>query len=223
MSKKWDDIYMWLNMRRDKLVLIAIVIGSMITVLVGGLLLLAGRAQHELANEVLRFHILANSDAPEDQAVKLLVKDKVIEYLAGELLESNSRQETENMLQARLQDIQWLVLETLREVGCDQTVRVSIGESSFPTKQYGSVSLPAGTYRALRIELGDGAGANWWCMMFPALCFVEEESKSLPEKAEDSLAEQLPEEENELIHQEKAGWGIRIKFKLIEWWAAIFG
>ena len=78
--------------------------------------------------------MLANSDEPEDQRVKLLVKDRVIEYLAEELKESTSREETERILQERMQDIQWLALATLREMGCDQTVRISIEETSFPTK-----------------------------------------------------------------------------------------
>ena len=100
---------------------------------------------------------------------------------------------------------------------------VSLEPSRFPTKRYGNISLPAGTYDALRIQIGEAQGHNWWCVMFPPLCFVEESAEELPEAEEEQLDEILTEEQNELIHYEDGDWSVKIKFKLVEWWQEIFG
>lgn len=215
--------YIWLKAQRGRVLLMALILGSVMTVAAVGMLLLAHRSQEKLAQSVVRFHVLANSDSEEDQALKLKVRDQVISYLETELKSAGSREETEAMLQRELTAIRRVAIRTLREAGSSQTVRVSLQDSDFPTKRYGSVCLPAGTYRALRIELGEAEGANWWCMLFPSLCFAQAQEDSLPPETEEELSEQLPEDENELIHQDEAGPWLRFRFKLIEWWAAIFG
>lgn len=223
MNQKIENVYEWLKARERKLLLWALIFGTVLTVIAAGAMTLAHRAQESLAEAVVRFHVLGNSDSEEDQALKMQVKESVIAYLEKELRSVKTRQEAEELLQQNLRRIQQVAARTVEAAGSDQTVTVSLADSDFPTKRYGSVMLPAGTYRALRIELGDARGANWWCMLFPALCFVDEEAESLPEETEEQMDEALTEEDSELIHQDEAGPFLRFKFKLIEWWAAIFG
>jgi stage II sporulation protein R len=223
MKKQWERIFERLRAKEHLLVWMAFGIGTLLSLMIAGAFSAAGQAQQRLYDTVVRFHVLANSDSAEDQAVKYQVKDAVIAYLQERLEGMATREETEALLCEEADAIRRVAETAVRRAGDDVTVTVTIADSSFPTKRYGSVTLPAGTYRALRIELGEAQGANWWCMMFPALCFVEETDESLPEETEKDLSKQLPEAENELIHQDTAGVRLRIRFKLIEWWAALFG
>ena len=118
--------------------------------------------QRELSEKLIRLHVVANSDSQEDQAIKLQVRDAVLAAADG--LE-------EERLETALPEIQQAAEACLRQLGREETVTVSLGMERFPTRMYDSFSLPAGTYRALRVTIGEGAGKNWWCVVFPSLCF----------------------------------------------------
>lgn len=205
----------WIQKLENKVFLLALIIGTVITVLIVSLYTIAGQEEKLLAENFFRFHVLANSDSEEDQALKLEVRDAVIAYLEPQLRESSTRDETKQYILRHLPEITDVAGRTVRQAGSDQSVQVLVGVSEFPTKSYGSVTLPAGRYEALRIELGEAQGHNWWCVMFPSLCFVEETE---PEEMEEDLQQKLPEQQNELIHEPK-----KFKFKLLEWYHQLFG
>ncbi|RBP39874.1 stage II sporulation protein R [Garciella nitratireducens] len=152
-------------------------------------------SQQQLANELVRFHVIANSDSDKDQAIKLKVRDAVLEEIVPDLKKSQSIEQTKEMIQSKTPDLIEVAQEVLKQNGVDYGVKAALGEHVFPTKYYGDFSLPAGEYQAFRIVLGDGSGANWWCVMFPPLCFVNaDEEKS--NVSQDSLAEEQKEQKN---------------------------
>lgn len=169
----------------------------------------AEQAQSRIADSVIRLHIIANSDSKEDQTLKLSVRDFVLARY-GEELKAVSRKDA-------LEKIYDLLPQILREVSdfCGQKVSVSVGESAFPTKQYGSFSLPKGNYLALKIILGEGKGKNWWCVMYPPLCFEGAAKVTNREK----LKEILTKNEYNLICAKKGT--VFYKFKAVELWESL--
>ncbi len=209
------QIAAWLKEDKNRILLMALVIGSLLTIIIATFFTIAGKEEQLLAENFFRFHVLANSDSEEDQALKLKVRDAVIDYLEPGLRESNSKEATRAYILKHLPEITDVAGRTLRAAGSSYELQVVVGESDFPTKSYGSVTLPAGRYESLCIQIGEAEGRNWWCVMFPTLCFVEETE---PEAMEEDLAEHLPAEQNELIHKPRS-----FKFKLVEWYHKLFG
>ena len=209
------QIALWLKEDKNRILLLALVIGSLLTIFIASLFTMAGKEEQLLTENFFRFHVLANSDSEEDQVLKLKVRDAVIDYLEPGLRESNSKEATRAYILTHLPEITDVAGRTLRAAGSSYELQVVVGESEFPTKSYGSVTLPAGRYESLCIQIGEAEGRNWWCVMFPTLCFVEETE---PEAMEEDLAEHLPQEQNELIHQPRS-----FKFKLVEWYHKLFG
>ena len=124
----------------------------------------------EVRAQVLRLHVTANSDSPEDQAVKLLVRDAVLQAGASCFTNAASAAEAEARLQPALHTLETTAERVLRENGCRYGAEAELTNEYFNTRSYGDVTLPAGRYTALRITLGSGEGKNWWCVMFPPLC-----------------------------------------------------
>lgn len=124
--------------------------------------------------EYLRIHIRANSDSGEDQAVKYLVRDAVVEYLTPYVAQSQTREDAEKMLASRLSGISAVADGVLRANGFFYGARAELCEEEFPTRVYGEYTLEAGVYRALIVSLGSGTGDNWWCVIYPPLCFAGE-------------------------------------------------
>lgn len=123
---------------------------------------------------ILRLHVVANSNTEADQAVKLEVRDTIIEYMS-EMRQFNSEQQAEEYVNEHLDDVESIAEQKLDEAGYEYGAKAQTGIFAFPEKQYGNTTLPAGDYHALRVTLGDGAGENWWCVLFPPLCYVEGE------------------------------------------------
>lgn len=172
----------------------------------------ASASEGALADQVLRLHVVANSDSEEDQALKLIVRDAVLE-LASRLLDGVSdRARAEEILSAHLDELARAGAEALAAQGCADRVTAEIADQWFPTREYATFSLPAGQYRALRITIGAGAGRNWWCVVFPPLCLgsVTEES------VETAAGGVLSEDQVALITGQDGGYVL--KFRLIEWW-----
>lgn len=124
-------------------------------------------------NSLIRIHVLASSNSDTDQQLKLKVKDDVIRYLQPALKQSDSLTESRRIILSSLPQIEQTALQTLQQNGCEDTVTLQYGHFDFPVKYYGSFSLPAGNYEALRILIGEGKGRNWWCVLFPPLCFTD--------------------------------------------------
>lgn len=128
-------------------------------------------ADREQLNEgLIRLHVVANSDSGEDQRIKLQVRDAVVESLRGAMADVADVEQAKAYLQENLPKIQKVANETLRLLGCTETAVVSLCREAFDTRYYDTFSLPAGVYEALRITIGEGAGKNWWCVVFPTFC-----------------------------------------------------
>ena len=167
-----------------------------------------------LANNFFRLHIIANSDSEEDQNLKLKVRDSIIEYMETLTENINDKQAVIEISQNHIPDFQRIAENVIKENGYDYPVNIEIGNFYFPTKYYGNISLPAGNYDALKIEIGNAVGQNWWCSLFPPLCFVSISSGVIDEEGEAYLKENLSEEEFAIISNTSSD--IEFKFKLIE-------
>lgn len=159
------------------------------------------RLQQGISRQVLRFHVLANSDDEADQVVKLKVRDGVLEWLEAELTEEElgDLELMEQRIGELLPQIADCASEILRENGADYEAEAELGESLFPEKSYGNCTFPAGRYTALRILLGKAQGRNWWCVLFPRLCFLDCVHAVVPEESQEELKGVLTEEEYESL------------------------
>ena len=126
--------------------------------------------RQRLNEELIRLHVVANSDRVEDQELKLLVRDAIITSLRQALADVRDTEQAKEYLQENLPRLQELANKTLDAAGSAQQAVVTLCREGFPTRQYNTFSLPAGIYEALRVTIGDGAGKNWWCVVFPSLC-----------------------------------------------------
>jgi stage II sporulation protein R len=159
--------------RRSKRLLTVILV---LFVAAGWTLLLGenrGKSDGTDAAGLIRLHILANSDSPEDQRVKLQVRDAVNSYMAPLLGEAATAGVARKIVAERREDILAVARSVVRQSGADYPVALETGWFDFPLRSYGTLVLPAGKYEAVRILLGEGRGANWWCVLFPPLCFVD--------------------------------------------------
>lgn len=171
-----------------------------------------------LADNLIRLHVIANSDSPEDQELKRDVRDAVLFYVQGEVGDSQDIEQTRAVISNSLDEIASVARKTISEQGKEYNVKAMLGNHPFPTKAYGDIYLPAGNYQALRVVIGDGDGANWWCVLFPPLCFVDVTHGTVPESVKDDLKKVLSEEEYEIVtsSEEESDIPIKIKFKIVE-------
>ena len=140
-----------------------------------------------LADSVFRLHVIANSDSNEDQNLKYIVRDNVLSYMNEICKNATSKEEAIKIANQHIDEFKQIALDTIHENGFNYDVNVEIGIFSFPTKTYGDISLPSGYYDALRIKIGEASGQNWWCVMFPPLCFVDISSGIVPEESKELL------------------------------------
>lgn len=169
----------------------------------------AEAAQAQLADHVIRLHVLANSDTQADQDLKLQVRDAVLARTDAILAGQNSAEQAAALLQAHLDELAQTAEEEIQAQGYPYPVEVRLEETWFPTRTYENVSLPAGNYLALRVLIGQAEGHNWWCVVFPSLCLSAVTETSLQ-------AAGLTHSDYALISEEDQGYQIR--FKTVEWW-----
>lgn len=169
-------------------------------------------------DKLIRFHVLANSDSEEDQNLKLKVRDEIIKYLQPLLKDSKSIEESEKIILRENENIKKLSENIIKENGYNYDVKVNLEYSNFPAKQYSNIVLPAGEYKSIRVIIGSGEGKNWWCVMFPPLCFVDENNGVIDKKTDEKLKDILTEEEYKLISGEnsKKASNRKMKFKILE-------
>lgn len=129
--------------------------------------------QVALENKLIRFHVIANSDNAYDQALKLKVRDKVLQFITPMLKDSKNIEESRNIIKQNDNRIQEIAQQTVKENGYSYNVVTMLSKEKFPVKTYGNITLPQGEYEAYRILIGSGKGQNWWCVMFPPLCFID--------------------------------------------------
>lgn len=159
----------------------------------------AGQARQELEGKVFRLHVLADSDLPSDQQVKMQVKEQVVEWLAREMGETDSAGETKAFIGEHLGELRSLAEETVREAGSRDPVTAEIVTDDFPEKTYGDVTFPAGEYEALRIRIGSGSGHNWWCCLYPGLCFTDAVCGEVAQKDKEKLRQVLDGDTYDMI------------------------
>ncbi len=173
-----------------------------------------------LSDSVFRLHIIANSDSSADQELKLKVRDKIIEYMNSLTSSSSDKKDVISMVNNHLDSFKEIALNTIKENGYNYDVNIEIGNFHFPTKSYGDISFPAGNYDALKIEIGDAIGQNWWCVLFPPLCFVNSSTGVVPDDSKNTLKENINSESYEIISEGNNSndntSDIKIKFKIIE-------
>ncbi len=168
----------------------------------------------DISDSVFRLHVIANSNSTEDQNLKYLVRDNIIDYINNISKNAVSKDEVIEIAKQNINKIEEIALQTLKDSGYNYSVHVSVGNFAFPTKKYGDITLPPGYYDALKIEIGEAAGQNWWCVMFPPLCFVDVTSGIVPDESKSVMKESLSDEEYDLISKDDAD--IKVKFKIVE-------
>ena len=178
-------------------VFFALIVAAVVTpsVVMGDVQRKERAVQEHLAEEVLRFHVLANSDSRTDQAGKMEVRDAVLYYLKEVPPEELDVKETTRWMRGHTEEIRQVAEQKMADLQMQQTVSVAVTTCYFPDRTYGDVTFPAGNYKTLRIELGDAAGHNWWCVLYPNLCFLDTTNAVLPEKGKQQLKKVLTEEE----------------------------
>ena len=155
--------------------------------------------QERISQEVFRFHVLANSDSDEDQKIKLEVRDEVLSYMKDEMGEEASAEETKKWAASHLEELKETARKVLMKEGFDYGVSAEVTTCYFPEKRYGDVVFPDGDYEALRIELGKALGHNWWCVLYPNLCFIDTTCAVVSEEGKEELEEVLEEDEYAMI------------------------
>ena len=169
----------------------------------------------DIADSVFRLHVIANSDSEEDQNLKYIVRDNLLSYMKEICSDCTNKEQAIRIVQEHSKDFEQIAKNTINEQGYSYDVKINIGNFEFPTKTYGDISIPAGYYDALRVEIGEAKGQNWWCVMFPPLCFVDVTSGVVPEESKEVIEENLDEEEYALI-SDNSNNELQFKFKLIE-------
>ena len=180
--------------------------------LVTALMILPIHGEAALYDRVIRLHVLANSDSEEDQALKLTVRDAVLEKADTVLKNAATREEAEALLRQSLPALQAAAEEALAEAGAPREVTVTLSEERYPTRQYEQLAFPAGEYLSLRVMIGEAEGQNWWCVVFPALCMTAATEKSTEEIC---LSAGITGEQYRMI-ADTDSTKYRLRFKILE-------
>ena len=170
---------------------------------------------NNIADSVFRLHVIDNSDSKEDQELKLKVRDELLSYMNIISKDSANKQEAMQIANEHKEEFTQIAEKVIKENGYNYTVNVQVGKADFPTKYYGDITLPAGTYDALKVQIGEAKGQNWWCVMFPPLCFVDVSTGIVPDNSKQELKQSLDNEEYDLISKTDDN-EILFKFKIVE-------
>lgn len=168
---------------------------------------------NDVKDSLIRFHVLANSDSKEDQDLKIKVKNAIIKDLYTDLSNSKSIDETRNILVSKEDEIKALSEKIINEEGYNYKVNIELKRENFPEKQYGSITLPQGNYEAFRVIIGNGNGHNWWCVMFPPLCFIDVTKGKVEDEESRKKLDDAILKDNEGNSKDD---NVKIKFKVVE-------
>ena len=203
-----------IKIRLSILILSLIAIISIMTISISGEVKKISAASEDYKDKLIRFHVIANSDTEEDQSLKLKVRDKVVEALSEKLKGVTSLEEAEIILNDNIDYVNNIAKDVILNNNYDYEVNTMLSYENFPDKVYGDYVFPQGNYEAFRVIIGSGQGRNWWCVMFPSLCFVDE-SKS--DVNSDNLKQEIenikPKEINNLNNEND---DIKFKSKMVD-------
>ena len=175
--------------------------------------------QKELSDKILRFHVMANSNSTKDQTLKLEVRDCIAGYLSDKLKDCTTLDQARDVVKNELPAIQKTAQDYVRQQGYDYRVTADVGEQYFPVKAYGAMTFPRGYYEALTVRIGSGLGRNWWCVLFPNLCFTDAVTAYVPSDSERLLERELENDTYEALYE---GENVQLRFKLGEILSALF-
>ena len=181
------------------------------------------RTQKEIADNIIRLHVRANSDSDKDQNLKLKVKDAVVSYLQKELSSADSLDDARNILYDDSAQIKDIAQTVIKSEGMSYNVKVYFEKSYFPLKTYGDMSFPPGKYEAFRIDIGEAGGHNWWCVLFPPLCMVSQSYSVVPDDSKQMLKNVLSDEAYDTVTmQDLSNDRYRVRFKYLTFLNKLF-
>lgn len=221
MNKIWEKI------QNKRLILASVLIGLAGTLFLTGLntvqlkrenreikARLQRQIQQGIAGEVFRLHVIANSDTEEDQKLKLKIKTRIVEYLEEILGKDADLEETKEAVLTHLGEIEREAERLVHEQGFDYPVKAVVEKTYFPKKSYGDCTFPAGEYEALNVKIGEARGHNWWCVLYPSLCFIEDTYGVVTEEKKEDLKSVLTTEEFlEILEKPEEKKTIRFRFR----------
>lgn len=195
-------------MKYKKLILILLMIIISFTYIIHPIIEEDMESKKEYKDEIIRFHIRANSDKEEDQELKLKIRDEILKEMKVKFENTVDLDESRKVIVENMEEMKTITEKVIQNEGEDYSVDITLGQDNFPTRKYGNLVFPAGDYETLLITLGEGSGQNWWCVMFPPLCFVdithsvaynlENELEAEPKIEEQSETEEYSETEEQL-------------------------
>lgn len=172
--------------------------------------------QREVAGQVIRLHVVANSDSKIDQRIKCKIRDKIVDVMENALQGTDSKEEAEQIIKGKIKKIEKLTNQVLEKETSGQKAKVKLTTEEFPVKEYGDTVFPAGKYETVQIQIGEAKGGNWWCVMYPGLCLVDESVAIMPSDSKQQLQKHLPEEDYEQMTQDTTK--VKYTFRLMELW-----
>ncbi len=196
-----------------KIILSAIIIGVIVTASYT-LQAYSTETVNSISNKIVRFRVLANSNKDYDQALKLIVKDSVINHFESDIKGFTNKNDALYTFNSKLDEIEAYATNIVKSYGYNYRVTAKIEKSTFPTRHYGNISLPSGEYTTLVIEIGNSLGDNWWCVMYPPLCFIDETIETIPTELDNELQTALHHDEYNLIAKDELQYNV--KFKIVE-------
>lgn len=203
------------HIQKNKGIMIGIATLMAVACIVCGIISYSRSVTDSISSEVVRFHVVANSDSTEDQLLKQKVRDEIIDFIEPLIKESDSVKETKYILKGCLPIIKEIAEEVVKDWGKDYEIYVALDKANFPTKSYGDIVLPAGEYEACRIIIGEGKGENWWCVMYPPLCYLDVATGVVPLEGKEQLESELSEEQYKLVSRQSEN-KYEIRFKLVD-------
>lgn len=172
-------------------------------------------SQQHIASQIIRLHVIANSDETADQTLKKEVKDQVVTYLRSRMNQAASIQSARQVICQEMDALKQIAEKKIRQEGYDYPVTVSLGTTYFPVKEYGDMAFPAGDYEALRVQIGKSKGRNWWCVMYPSLCLVDGVYQTVPESSKDKLKQVLSTSEYQSLVD--GGEDVQFRLRFLDW------
>ncbi|WP_333645566.1 stage II sporulation protein R [Lacrimispora sp.] len=164
-----------------------------------------------IAPEILRFHVLANSNSTEDQALKLKVRTRLLNSIYEELGEGASLEDTKDYVISHRENLEKEASNYMKSLGYDYPAHMELTDAYFPAKTYGDMVFPQGNYQAVRVKIGKGKGRNWWCVLYPPLCFVDSSYAVVPDESKEILRESVGESDYQKLSREKVKINLRFK------------
>ena len=183
-----------------KFILTSITIIIIISIVLNGNNVTTKATQSDIAGKLIRFHVIANSDEKIDQGLKLKVRDSVLKYVSPKLVDCKSIEQSREIINYEDKNIKKIAQSVINKNGFKYSVATTLSQENFPVKTYGNITLPQGKYEAYRIIIGSGSGQNWWCVMFPPLCFVDITKGNVSyEKTENDMKQVLSDDEYNMV------------------------